>query len=331
MSNYDEFHQYLLENQDAFATWGKYVSETIIKKIQDELGTDSFKSFLKIPVTPRVKEVSSALGKVARKAYEDPINQMTDLVGTRFVVLLSEDIDTVCQAIESLTEFDARISKNYLDEIELNPKLFDYQSKHYEIRPKNELHIGDLKISKQICCEVQVRTLLQHAYAELVHDSVYKPVGIVPKSAERHIARSMALMETTDDLFCSTMKLLYETNVERNKFNNSLSELYREFVGTGYMHYDESTNFLILDAFKEFITTHSETEIRNLLKTKKFIVKKIQHRSSAKTLFSQPSVLFVYFLIKNTSIENILNNWPLPGYIPELELLFSDLGVSSRR
>lgn len=126
---------------------------------------------------------------------------MTDLVGTRFVVLLSEDIDTVCQAIESLTEFDARISKNYLDEIELNPKLFDYQSKHYEIRPKNELHIGDLKISKQICCEVQVRTLLQHAYAELVHDSVYKPVGIVPKSAERHIARSMALMETTDDLF----------------------------------------------------------------------------------------------------------------------------------
>ncbi|MCC2018497.1 hypothetical protein QM121_09360 [Enterobacter hormaechei] len=91
---------------------------------------------------------------------------------------------------------------------------------------------------KQICCEVQVRTLLQHAYAELVHDSVYKPVGIVPKSAERHIARSMALMETTDDLFCSTMKLLYETNVERNKFNNSLSELYREFVGTGYMHYD---------------------------------------------------------------------------------------------
>lgn len=34
MSNYDEFHQYLLENQDAFASWGKYVSETIIKKFR---------------------------------------------------------------------------------------------------------------------------------------------------------------------------------------------------------------------------------------------------------------------------------------------------------
>jgi ppGpp synthetase/RelA/SpoT-type nucleotidyltranferase len=331
MSAYDEFHRYLTDNHDAFASWGKYVSETISKLLQEKLGLESFKTFIKIPVVPRVKETSSALGKVAKKGYDDPINQMTDLVGTRFVVLLSEDITTICETIESIEAFDSVVSKNYLDEIDLNPKIFDYQSKHYEIRPSNDVEIDGIHIPTSICCEVQVRTLLQHAYAELVHDSIYKPVGIVPKSAERHIARSMALMETTDDLFCSTMKLLYETNIERNKLNKHLIDIYNDYVGSGFIHYDESTNFLILDTYREFLTENIETEIREFIYAKKFIAKKIQARAHTKTLFSQPGILFIYYLIKTSPLESIMSKWPLPGYIPEAEMAFSDLGVSSRR
>lgn len=331
MNTYDQFHIYLEENQEAFASWGNYVSEVISAEISKNLVNVSIESFLKIPVKPRVKEIKSALGKVARKGYTDPVMQMTDLVGTRFVVLLSQDIELVSNIIEKNTLFAAVVSKNYQEEIDLNPKIFDYQSKHFEVRPLADTEINGVKISKKICCEVQVRTLLQHAYAELVHDNIYKPVGIVPKAAERHIARSMALMETTDELFCSTMKLLYETNLLRNEFNKALASIYKELIGSENMHPDEATNFLILDTYKDFFTQPTELYVREMIITKKFLPSRIKKRAVTKTLYAQPTVLFIYYLIKNMPIETILDLWPLPGYLKELNMAFSDLGISTRR
>ncbi|ORJ47574.1 hypothetical protein B2M27_25340 [Kluyvera intermedia] len=331
MTDYDEFQKYLENNYKVFESWGHYVADTIIGDISAKLGGSHIKSFIKIPVEPRVKEINSALGKVARKGYSDPISQMTDLVGARFVVLLSEDLELISDVIENNSSFVATVSKNYQEEIMLNPKLFDYQSKHYEVRPKVALEIDGLKVPENICCEVQIRTLLQHAYAELVHDNIYKPTGIVPKAAERHIARSMALMETTDDLFCATMKLLYDTNKHRNRLNEALCEIYRDTIGSGYMHYDESTNFVVLDAFKENFSSATESETRELISKKTYLPPRIRSRSTSKTLFSQPCILFIYYLIKNLPVEKIRDQWPLPGYIHELELAFSDLGFNSRR
>ncbi len=331
MNTYDEFHKYLEDNQEAFASWGKYVSEVISAEISKNVADTSIESFLKIPVKPRVKEIKSALGKVARKGYTDPVMQMTDLVGTRFVVLLSQDIELVSNIIEKSTLFTAVVSKDYQEEIDLNPKLFDYQSKHFEVRPLADTDIYGTRIAKEICCEVQVRTLLQHAYAELVHDNIYKPVGIVPKAAERHIARSMALMETTDELFCSTMRLLYETNLLRNEFNIALASIYKEIVGSGHMHADEATNFLILDTYKDFFTQSTEFYVREMITSKKFLPPRIKQRAITKTLYAQPTILFIYYLIKNIPTETILDLWPLPGYLKELEMAFSDLGISTRR
>ena len=172
----------------------------------------------------------SALGKVSRKGYDNPIVQMTDLIGVRFVVLLSVEIRTISDIIENCDKWHATVSKDYLSEIDVNPKIFDYQSRHYEVRPITQFDYRGESITPEMCCEVQVRTLLQHAYAELVHDSIYKPSGDVPKSAERQIARSMALMETTDDLFCKTMEILADNSKERNKLLEFLSEIGRAHV-----------------------------------------------------------------------------------------------------
>lgn len=329
MNIIDEFEKYLSENEKAFRIWGEYVKETIEKQILSSLNIDNINCFLKVPATPRVKEIKSALGKVARKGYDDPIQQMTDLVGVRFVVLLSTEMDSVCEVIEHINSFESSVSKNYLDEIDVNPKIFDYQSKHYEIRPKDNITINDIDINKNICCEVQVRTLLQHAYAELVHDSVYKPIGPVPKGAERQIAKSMALMETTDDLFCNTMRLLKETNLSRNNFLDSLKRVYIELIGDGYLLYDEDTNYCFLDSFRDYYTEDTITEIRGLLSTKKFISKKIKSRASRNGFFCQPTILFAYYLLCNESFTTIRNHWPLPGYLPDFDLITSDLGISS--
>ncbi|MGL5389148.1 MAG: GTP pyrophosphokinase [Serratia sp. (in: enterobacteria)] len=329
MMGQDEFERYLIENQVAFAAWGTFVSSKIKEEISQKLGEGEALMFLKVPPTPRVKAVSSALGKVSRKGYEDPISQMTDLVGVRFVVLLSSHIEEISSIVESSLEWKASLSKDYLSEIDKNPKLFDYQSKHYEIRPNSDFVYDEIMINKNICCEVQIRTLLQHAYAELVHDSVYKPVGEVPKAAERQIARSMALMETTDELFCNTMAILSNVNKFRNDFLDDLVKLFKEKVGSHYLKCDLKINYLLLDEFRDYYDDKSINQISTYIDSKKYIVIKVKQRAETRHTFAQPCILFLYWLTTITNTDTIKSRWPLPGSIEDLEIILSDTGNST--
>ena len=327
----NEFREFLQANQDAYAAWGKFVSEEIYSTLCNSLGDDKAASFLKVHSKPRLKTIASALGKVSRKGYENPIVQMTDLIGVRFVVLLSVDIRTISDIIESCDKWDATVSKDYLSEIELSPKIFDYQSKHYEVRPKAQFIYCGESITPEMCCEVQVRTMLQHAYAELVHDSIYKPSGDVPKSAERQIARSMALMETTDDLFCKTMEILANNSKERNELLEFLSDYYVEKIGKQYLEEDIHVNFSIIDTFKDKIDNNVPKKIHDLLGEKKYIPTRIINRIDYNPLFTQPCILFVYWLASYVDSGELLSKWPLPGNISGLELVLSDLGKSISR
>jgi len=130
----NEFREFLQAHQDAYAAWGQFVSEEICNALRNSLGDDKAKLFLKIRSEPRLKTIASALGKVSRKGYDNPIVQMTDLIGVRFVVLLSVEIRTISDIIENCDKWHATVSKDYLSEIDVNPKIFDYQSRHYDVR-----------------------------------------------------------------------------------------------------------------------------------------------------------------------------------------------------
>ncbi|WP_329502681.1 RelA/SpoT domain-containing protein [Klebsiella aerogenes] len=327
----NEFREFLQTHQAAYEAWGKFVSEEINNALRDSLGFEKAALFLKIHSKPRFKSIASALGKVSRKGYENPVVQMTDLVGVRFVVLLSTEIKTISNIIESCDKWDSTVSKDYESEINVNPKIFDYQSRHYEVRPKTQFDYCGESITPEMCCEVQVRTLLQHAYAELVHDSIYKPSSDVPKSAERQIARSMALMETTDDLFCKTMEILSDNSKVRNELFDFLSGYYADKIGKQYIEEDIHVNHSVIDAFKDHIDSNLPNKIHILISEKKYIPTRIINRCEYNPLFSQPCILFVYWLASEKDSGEMLSKWPLPGNINGLELVLSDLGKSISR
>lgn len=321
----DAFRKYLEDHQPAFKKWGEYVSQKINALLICKLGAKEASMFVKIPTIPRVKEIDSALGKIGRKNYIDPVVEMTDLVGVRFVLLLSEHINVVREMLQSEPSWVAQVSKDYLEEIDKNPKIFDYQSQHFEVRPKTDFEIDGIRITKDMCCEVQIRTLLQHAYAELVHDSIYKPVGPVPNKAERQVAKSMALMETTDDLFCSTMKLLTDVNQVRNCVLDGLKAIYREEIGEHFMKLDSKTNYALLDEFREVFNDGLCAEIRSFVERKRYISRNTQGRAPTSSFFSQPVVLLAYWLVQNMDPDDVKRRWPLPGYLRDLNIIFSDL------
>jgi len=311
----------MLKNQEPeLGSWGRYVSEKVYESLRSLGHPDTL---VKIQATPRVKTVESARGKLFRKNYSDPVRQMTDLVGVRFVVLLGSDIDTISEIIESTAEWIAIISRDFLEERSQNTNVFDYQSKHYEVRPNTEL-MQQLGLEQPFCCEVQIRTLLQHAYAEMVHDNIYKPNGEVPALAKRHVARSMALIETTDEIFISTMKLLTQSNAPRDEFQAGLESTYKSFT-----QHDSTNEFktesALLESFPELVTLDSIKDISELLTRKPYIINKINKRRSQPLLFNNKIVLFVYLAVTKLPKEEIHARWPLPGDWRSLTLVEADL------
>lgn len=318
----EAFRQYLQETHLAYEKWGQYVAQKIDKSLRDA-GLPA--SFIKIPVTPRVKSIESALGKLGRKGYTSPLQQMTDLVGVRFVVLLSEEVKLVCDTIQGDASWDVSVSRDVEEEIKKNTKIFDYQSQHYEVRPQQSMVLDGETITPDMCCEVQVRTLLQHAYAEMVHDNIYKPTGLVPVKAERHVARSMALMETTDELFSQTMGYLKEANAPRVEFLRDITAVYRAKIGGQYLAADDKSAPILIDEFRELLGDGLASDISALLERKKYIPLQITNRAASVPLFNQAAVLFVYWLALNHDTDDLVKRWPLPGYLSSLETILSDL------
>lgn len=329
MSIFEDFKIYFENNKNIFCCWGDFVTKKLLQTLSEKIFPLKIHDFLKIEAKPRVKELNSAIVKISRKNYKNPIEEMTDLVGIRFVVLIAEQIKIISEIIDNEPIWKAVVSKDFEKEQSDNPNVFDYQSKHYEVYPKEPLKINflgdEITIPKNICCEIQIRSLLQHAYAELVHDNLYKPNGQVPPEAKREVAKSMALMETTDDLFSNTLKILNKCNERNNNFYSNLSELFIKKIDHESLRFDKKTNLIILETYSDFISENSINEINNLLVKKQYIITKIKERINSYYLFQQPFILFIYFLV-NLNDKNItITNWPLPGYIKQLDYIFSDL------
>src|ERR1700759_2533749 len=78
--------------------------KNLASEIEDLLITKMSREDLKVSVTSRVKELDSFRQKIVRKAYADPIREVTDLAGCRIVCSYDSDISRISKIVESLFE-----------------------------------------------------------------------------------------------------------------------------------------------------------------------------------------------------------------------------------
>ena len=151
-----------------------------------------------LAVEHRVKEEKSLAGKLERKgdgyqSFED----ITDILGARVVCFLSDEIDKIGKKVEEIFVIDW---KNSCDKRALiKEDAFGYLSLHYIC----SLPFGD-KWPDEICgkkFEIQIRTVLQHAWSVIQHDIGYKSDFGVPRDINRQFARLAGLLELADDEF----------------------------------------------------------------------------------------------------------------------------------
>lgn len=164
------------ERKPALTALGQWVKAFVMKALVSELGSVSAaEKFFQIPPKPRVKETDSFLEKaLVRKPKSDPMKEITDQVGVRFVVLLLEDINRIGKIIQAgpwTYQKDRDHEQERLDK----PDYFAYLSDHYVVTTMEAHEHEGVTIPSGLSCEVQIRTILQHAYAVMAHRSDYKP------------------------------------------------------------------------------------------------------------------------------------------------------------
>lgn len=138
-------------------------------------------------------------GNPGKPQYPDPLLEITDMAAVRVIAYLLETVEKVNEIIER--EFDV-VEKSSRSGFLEEGGRFGYQSVHYLVRFR-EPRRGLLEYERfdGMICEIQVRTVLQHAWAEIEHDIQYKAVRSIPKSIRRRFASLAGLVEIADREF----------------------------------------------------------------------------------------------------------------------------------
>lgn len=156
-------------------------------------------------VDGRVKSLESLRHKLARpdRTYAS-LWSITDLVGLRVTVYFEDAIVDVARVLEEHLAVDYAHS---IDKLRFDDhRRFGYRSLHY-VFPFGGAE-GAAGVPPEARFEVQVRTVVQHAWAEVEHDLGYKSLDAVPEAIRRRFSRVASLLEIADEEFVSIRRAL---------------------------------------------------------------------------------------------------------------------------
>lgn len=190
-----------------------------------------------LAVTSRIKTFASFAAKAARKEYSRPFEENTDFVGLRVILYLPRDIAAVLTVLRD--EFDVVEDEDTTGR--LAEHEFGYRSHHLLLHIREEwMSTPSFRGLRRIAAEVQVRTLMMHAWADMAHNLEYKSTDQVPTALRRRLFLLSAKIEEVDQQFEDLV-----TEVEG--YRRTVAE---EAAQRG--HFDPTLE-LNLDTFKELI------------------------------------------------------------------------------
>ena len=152
-------------------------------------------------IDPRVKTLESLESKLIRKnnKYRE-LCEITDIVGIRIITYYEDSVDLIASIIEN--EFDVDKENTIDKRIAIDPDKFGYLSLHYIVSVKsNRNNLPEYRVFDNFKFEIQIRSILQHTWAEIEHDLGYKSKVGIPRDVQRDFSRLAGLLELADKEF----------------------------------------------------------------------------------------------------------------------------------
>jgi putative GTP pyrophosphokinase len=178
-------------------------AETLERFITDTLQ----RSYIEIhKIEARAKDPNSVHLKLLRKRYRRPRSQLTDRIGARIITYYSDDVDRIVDLLRPHLDFDKR--KSVDKRMALGLRGFGYSSVHIIARLRGREAKKSLYASLDgFWFEIQVRSILEHAWAEVEHEIVFKS-GI--EHADSVVRRFAAIAGTLEVLGTEFQSLRHE-------------------------------------------------------------------------------------------------------------------------
>ena len=316
-------------DKPALKAWGDFVTAYIRGELEKQLGNElAVNKFLKVPAVPRVKDDPSLVGKAFWRGYHwgDLYDEITDKVGTRFVVLLLQDIECIKDIVEASPHWTSYKSRDFEQEAEENPTTFSYQSVHFIVRANISSPHSGIIVTAGTPCEIQIRTLLQHAYSEMSHDNIYKSQIKSSVAVHRLMARCVALIDSTDQMFKVASMEIEAAKKEYERDMDAYEQIYQETVHLQAKR-DDRTSTFVLEKLQPLLFGVTVGQVREFIQSHSYLGAHIARRVSTDFLYSQPLILLLFY-VADSQPDAIKQNWP---YWPDhLTHLFHDLGIADR-
>ena len=153
-----------------------------------------------LSVTGRTKSIASFAEKARRSAdgavlYRDPLTDIGDQIGVRVITYVHSDVAAVADLLRDQVEV---LDDRDMGEETAQEGRFGYASRHLQVM------LGGRVV------QVQIRTVLQHAWAEFEHDIRYK--GTMPdehaRDFDRRFTLAAGLLELADREFTTIRERL---------------------------------------------------------------------------------------------------------------------------
>lgn len=167
-----------------------------------------------VNVEKRAKDETSLRDKITRKKYTSLL-ECTDLAGVRVVCTYQDEIERIGAVLGDLFDID---QNNSIDKTEpIGTDRFGYKSSHFVISLRSDqLKEARYKRFTNKKAEVQVRTVLQHAWSVVDHKLNYKR-RFEREELKRRLSILSALFELADHEMVRLRELADELQAQDEK------------------------------------------------------------------------------------------------------------------
>ena len=154
-------------------------------------------------VSCRLKAKDSLARKVAANGSKYTcLKDITDVAGVRIITFFQDDVDMIAGIIER--EFTIDHANSVDKRALLDPERFGYLSMHHVVNlSPDRASLPEYRRFAGLKLEIQTRSILQHAWAEIEHDLGYKAGFDVPRTMRRRFARLAGILEVVDEEFAA--------------------------------------------------------------------------------------------------------------------------------